>query len=253
MQCIAIQTIVSRLECSVQELFPKLVDKAWNVSRWHHFACLLKHMYSTLWIFLSSYVAMWSITTFERPHVKTNKVACAPSKNSDQPGHQPSLISLHCPAWRKLCSLVTQWVHSEDSDQTGWMPRLIRVFPGRKVILLVLSWGGSYMVAIAMLPIHVRNTLKYLGITSIRTVSNDAKPVRKVLILMWCKTYFLPYTYTNLWHKLKHMSHKIMMFEWCIEQRVVVSHFACTGITRAFPKFSKPKIKWLSRNFVISC
>ena len=33
---------------------------------------------------------------------------------------------------------------SEDSDQTGRMPRLIWVFAGRTVILLGLSWGGSY-------------------------------------------------------------------------------------------------------------
>ena len=33
-------------------------------------------------------------------------------------------------AWRKLGSLVTHWVHREDSDQTGWMPRLIWVFAG---------------------------------------------------------------------------------------------------------------------------
>ena len=32
---------------------------------------------------------------------------------------------------------------SEDSDQTGWMPRLIRVFAGRTLILFVLSRGGS--------------------------------------------------------------------------------------------------------------
>ena len=34
-------------------------------------------------------------------------------------------------AWIKLGSLSTNWVHSEDSDQTGWMPRLIWVFAGR--------------------------------------------------------------------------------------------------------------------------
>ena len=27
---------------------------------------------------------------------KTNKMACAPSEDSDQPGHPPSLISLRC-------------------------------------------------------------------------------------------------------------------------------------------------------------
>ena len=32
----------------------------------------------------------------EPPHDKTNKMACAPSEDSDQPGHLPRLISLHC-------------------------------------------------------------------------------------------------------------------------------------------------------------
>ena len=51
-------------------------------------------------------------------------------------------------AWRKLGSLATHLAHSEDSDQTGWMPRLIWVFAGRTVILLVLSWRGSYVVGL---------------------------------------------------------------------------------------------------------
>ena len=50
-------------------------------------------------------------------------------------------------------SLCAQWVakdpsflhaDSKDSDQTGWMSRLIWVFAGRTVTLLVLSWGGSH-------------------------------------------------------------------------------------------------------------
>ena len=36
-------------------------------------------------------------------------------------------------AWKKFGSLATHWAHSEDSDQTR-----------RIVILLVLSWGGSF-------------------------------------------------------------------------------------------------------------
>ena len=46
-------------------------------------------------------------------------------------------------AWRKLGSLATHWAHSEDSDQTGQVPRLTWVLVERTVILLVLSWGGS--------------------------------------------------------------------------------------------------------------
>ena len=46
-------------------------------------------------------------------------------------------------AWRKLGSLATHLAHSKDSDQTGWMLRLIWVFAGPTVFLLVLSWGGE--------------------------------------------------------------------------------------------------------------
>ena len=42
-------------------------------------------------------------------------------------------------------SLATYWAHSKDSDKTGQMPRLIWVFTGPRVILLVLSWGGSIL------------------------------------------------------------------------------------------------------------
>ena len=80
----------------------------------------------------------------EPPHVKTKKVAVRPAKTQ---------ISLGIRPVRSESSLCAQWVakdssflhaDSEDSDQTGRMPRLIWVFTGRTVSLLVLSWGGSF-------------------------------------------------------------------------------------------------------------
>ena len=56
-------------------------------------------------------------------------------------------------AWRSIGSLATNWAHSKDSGQTGRMPRLIWVFAGRTVILLVLPWGGSYLSS--HWPVHV--------------------------------------------------------------------------------------------------
>ena len=47
------------------------------------------------------------------------------------PGHPPSLIRVYAVRRKQLGILATQWVHSEDSDQTGWMPRLIGVFARR--------------------------------------------------------------------------------------------------------------------------
>ena len=58
------------------------------------------------------------VTAIESPHDKTKKVACAPSEDSDQPRHPPSLISLQR------------------------MPRLIWVFAGRTChfVGFVMRW-----------------------------------------------------------------------------------------------------------------
>ena len=85
---------------------------------------------------------------------------CVPSEDSDQPGHPPvypakTQISLGIhPVWSES-SLYSQWVakgpmflhaDSKDSDQTGRMPRLIWIFAGCTLILLVLSCRGSYVI-----------------------------------------------------------------------------------------------------------
>ena len=56
---------------------------------------------------------------------------CAPSEDSDQPGHPPSLIRVLAVRMKKLGSLATHWAHSKDSDQSERMHRLIWVFAGR--------------------------------------------------------------------------------------------------------------------------
>ena len=69
----------------------------------------------------------WGMTELyiiELPHDKTNKMTVHPAKT---PVWSESSLS----AWRKLESLATHWAHSEGSDQTGRMPRLIWVFTGR--------------------------------------------------------------------------------------------------------------------------
>ena len=59
-------------------------------------------------------------------------MTCVSSEDSDQPGHPPSLISLQCPhEEKKGQDLAIFRMHSEDSDQTGRMPRLSWVFAGR--------------------------------------------------------------------------------------------------------------------------
>ena len=84
-----------------------------------------------------------SFLSNEPPHDKTNKMVCAPSKDSDQPGHPSRLIRVFAVRMKKGWVLRYPLSASEDSDQTWRMPRLIWVFAGRTVILLVLSRGGS--------------------------------------------------------------------------------------------------------------
>ena len=42
--------------------------------------------------FLTGHTAIGLVTTFEPPHDKTYKMACAASEDSDQPGNRPRLI-----------------------------------------------------------------------------------------------------------------------------------------------------------------
>ena len=64
-------------------------------------------------------------------------MACAPSEDSDQPRASAQSDRSLLSAWRKLGSLATHWAYIQ--------PRLIRVFAWHNVILMVLSWGGSFL------------------------------------------------------------------------------------------------------------
>ena len=85
------------------------------------------------------------LTQYEPRHDKTNKVSVRPAKTQISLGIRPVWWKSSLAAWRNLGSSATPWVHSEDSNQTGWMPRLIWVFAWCIVTLLVLSCHGSYI------------------------------------------------------------------------------------------------------------
>ena len=89
----------------------------------------------------------------EPRHDKTNKVSVHPAKTLIRLGIQSDQSH---PVWSES-SLCAQWVakapsflhaDSEDPDQTRRMPRLIWVFAGRTLILLVLSCRGSHKIFI---------------------------------------------------------------------------------------------------------
>ena len=53
---------------------------------------------------------------------------------------------------------ATHWVHSKDSDQTGQMPRLIQVFAGCTLILLVYHVAAHVIHNIIFM--HMRNFIQ---------------------------------------------------------------------------------------------
>ena len=73
----------------------------------------------------------------EPRHDKTNKMSVRPAKTQISLGIRPVWSESSPSTWRNLGSLATHWAHSEDSVQTGRMPRLIWVFAGHTFVLLV--------------------------------------------------------------------------------------------------------------------
>ena len=77
---------------------------------------------------------------------KPTKWLIRPAKTQMGLGIRPVWSVSSLSAWRKLGSWATHLAHSKDSDQTGRMIRLMWVFAGRTVILLILTWGGSFIL-----------------------------------------------------------------------------------------------------------
>ena len=111
------------------------IDKLFN-QIWH--AWCLKRTFQTE--FRGTFCVTWKLPVIreqfycqqtlniawnEPRHDKTNKMSVRPAKTQISLGFRPVWSESSLSARRKLGSLATHWVHSKDSDQTGWMPRLI--------------------------------------------------------------------------------------------------------------------------------
>jgi hypothetical protein len=63
----------------------------------------------------------------------------------DQPVHPRSLIRIHAVRLQTLKQVEKLIANSMDPGQTARMRRLVWILAGRKPIMLVLSWRGSYI------------------------------------------------------------------------------------------------------------
>ena len=101
----------------------------------------------------------------EPPHDKTNKITCAPSKDSNQPGHPPVRSESMLPAWRNLWSLAIHWAHSK--DWSDWADAQA------DMSLCWVHWSFCWFCHAAA---HMKNTHTSLSIWSsfcFRTGCND--------------------------------------------------------------------------------
>ena len=69
-------------------------------------------------------------------HDKINKMTCEPCEDSDQPGHPPSLISLHCPHEETLGPQLPIQCTAKTPIRLGGCPGLSESLLGAQVILL---------------------------------------------------------------------------------------------------------------------
>ena len=91
----------------------------------------------------TKFYALKECVPFEPRHDKTKQMTVRPAKTQISLGIRP-VWSVFAVRMKKAWVLSYPLSASEDSDQTGRMPRLIWVFAGRTVPLLVLSCRGSF-------------------------------------------------------------------------------------------------------------
>ena len=110
------------------QIFSFLLYHIFSVSIWHQTFCIVQFLIAVFFQYRS--FSCWTEYT-SRLLTKPTKWHVRPAKTQISLGIRPVWSEPSLSAWRQLGSLATHWAPSEDSDQTGRMPRLIWVFAGR--------------------------------------------------------------------------------------------------------------------------
>ena len=114
----------------------------------------------------SNIMSSFFVGPFEPQHDKTNEMSVRSAKTQISLG-----IRVFAVRMKKDWVLSYTLSASEDSDQTGRMPRLIWVFAGRTLILLILSCRGSFDLK-AVIYVFFFSILNPYGIVYIASILN---------------------------------------------------------------------------------
>jgi hypothetical protein len=74
----------------------------------------------------------------------------------DQPAHPRSLIRINSVRLSTLLQVEKLTTNSMDPDQTARMCRLVWIHTGRKPIMLVLSWHGSFIFTVKSIMVEFK-------------------------------------------------------------------------------------------------
>ena len=140
----------------------------------------------------------------EPPHDKTNEITCAPSEDSDLPGHPPSLIRVF--AVRSM----SNWGPNVSSCgqrrliRLGGCPRWSESLLGAQAILLILSWGGYFEVCYVCV-FWFNVVFKIFLVISRRCLNaTGSSTLTSIVLLTWSimpQTHdMIPHPVTLSWH-----------------------------------------------------
>ena len=154
-------------------------------------------------------------------------------------------------------------------DQTGWMPRLIWVFAGHTVTLLVLLWGGWFMSAC----LSVRSIKLYKFVHIVLAKIKNTNKMKKYAGFLYPATqkvagfYVIP---SELWVSVRHASFPCSNFStfWPIFFKLCTdigiwkewygiacglisfrNNSVCPSISASFPCFNFSNFDLFSSNF----
>ena len=101
---------------------------------------------------------------------KPTKWYVRPAKTQINLGIRPVWSESSLSTWGNLKSLAIIRAHSKPSEQTEWCPSWFESSQGAKVILLILSWGGSfYFVSLVSTILISANSRCFISWNSPRT------------------------------------------------------------------------------------
>ena len=125
------------------------------------------------------------VYSYEPPHDKTNKVACAPSEYSDQPGHPPSLISVFAVRMKKA------WILS---------------YPLSAQRRLWSDWADAQAdLSLRLVHIHCVSFVMRQLLHHLRAFANNVDPEKKTTdVWFLMKTYTVFIKYIQFWNLGKH-------------------------------------------------